>query len=75
MPILEARRLDHLESAIRAASGEQIVTIPRLLAEVVSTRVTEVALARRTEVNCAKRRCPHRGTAGAYPHGKDVNNR
>ncbi|HEX8063619.1 MAG TPA: hypothetical protein VF535_10420 [Allosphingosinicella sp.] len=33
MSSLEARRLSHLESAIRAASGEQIVSIERLVAE------------------------------------------
>jgi hypothetical protein len=50
MSSLEARRLNHLETAIRAASGEQIVTIEHLVAEVASMRVAEVALARRTEV-------------------------
>jgi hypothetical protein len=54
MSSLEARRLNHLESAIRAASGEQIVTIERLVAEVASMRVAEVALARRAEVSRAK---------------------
>jgi hypothetical protein len=34
MSSLEARRLNHLEVSIRAASGEQIVTIERLVAEV-----------------------------------------
>jgi transposase-like protein len=75
MSSLEARRLNHLESAIRAASGEQIVTIERLVAEVASMRVAEVALARRTEVSRAKRRCPHCGTEGAHLHGKDRNDR
>jgi transposase-like protein len=75
MPSLEIRRPNHLESAIRAASGEQIVTIERLVAEVVSMRVTEVAFARRTEVTRAKRRCPHCGTEGAHLHGKDKNDR
>src|SRR5215217_6252701 len=75
MSSLESRRLNHLESAIRAASGEQIVTIERLVAEVASMRVAEVALARRTEVTRAKRRCPHCGTAGAHLHGKDKNDR
>ena len=64
MSSLESRRLNHLESAIWAASGEQIVTIERLVAEVASMRVAEVALARRTEVTRAERRCPHCGTAG-----------
>lgn len=36
-------------------------------------RVAEVALARRTEVTLAERRCPHCGTAGAHLHGKDKN--
>ena len=53
MSSLEGRRLNHLEATIRAASGEQIVTIERLVAEVASTRVAEVALARRTEVSRA----------------------
>ncbi len=75
MSSLEARRLNHLEIAIRAASGEQIVTIERLVGEVASMRVAEVALARRTEVSRAKRRCPHCGTEGAYLHGKDRNDR
>src|SRR3954468_447414 len=75
MSSLEARRLNHLESAIRAASGEQIITIERLVAEVASMRVAEVALARRTEVTRAKRRCPHCGTKGAHLHGKDKNDR
>src|SRR4051812_10380036 len=73
MSSLKARRLNHLESAIRAASGEQIVTIERLVAEVASMRVAEVALARRTEATRAERRCPHCGTAGAHLHGKDRN--
>ena len=34
MSSLEARHLNHLEAAIRAASGEQIVTIERLVGEV-----------------------------------------
>src|ERR671926_522315 len=75
MSSLESRRLNHLASAIQAASGEQIVTIERLVAEVASMRVAEVALARRTEVTLAERRCPHCGTAGAHLHGKDKNNR
>src|SRR5215213_3839285 len=75
MSSLESRRFTHLESAIRAASGEQIATIERLVAEVASMRVAEVALARRTEVTRAERRCPHCGTAGAHLHGKDKNNR
>src|SRR3954453_21831628 len=75
MSSLEARRLNHLESAIRAASGEQIVTLERLVAEVASMRVAEVALARRTEATRAKRRCPHCGTKGAHLHGKDKNDR
>jgi transposase-like protein len=75
MSSLEARRLNHLESAIRAASGEQIVTIERLVAEVASMRVADVALARRTEVTRAERRCPHCRTAGAHLHGKDKNHR
>src|SRR4051812_46315557 len=75
MSSLKARRLNHLEFAIRAASGEQIVTIERLVAEVASMRVAEVALARRTEATCAERRCPHCGTAGAHLHGKDKNDR
>ena len=75
MSSLEARRLNQLESAIRAASGEQIITIERLVAEVASMRVAEVALARRTEVTRAERRCPHCGTTGAHLHGKDKNNR
>lgn len=75
MSSLEARRLNYLESAIRAASGEQIVTIERLIAEVASMRVAEVALARRTEVSRTKWRCPHCGTEGAHLHGKDKNDR
>src|SRR3954447_15234978 len=75
MSSLEARRLNHLESAIRAASGEQIVSIERLVAEVASMRVAEVALARRTEATRAEQRCPHCGTAGAHLHGKDKNDR
>jgi transposase-like protein len=75
MSSLEARRLHQLESAIRAASGEQIITIERLVGEVASMRVAEVALARRTEVTRAERRCPHCGTAGAHLHGKDKNDR
>ena len=75
MSSLEARRLSHFEATIRAASGEQIVTIERLVAEVASTRVAEVALARRTEVSCAKRGCPHCGAKGAHLHGKDKNGR
>lgn len=75
MSSLEARRFSHLESAIRAASGEQIVTIERLVAEVASMRVADVALARRTEVTRAERRCPRCATAGAHLHGKDKNNR
>ena len=38
-------------------------------------RVAEVALARRTEVTRAERRCPHCGTAGAHLHGRDKNDR
>src|SRR3954452_4331768 len=72
---LESRRLSHLESAIRAASGEQIITIERLVAEVASMRVAKVALACRTEVTRAERRWPHCGTAGAHLHGKDKNDR
>ena len=75
MSSLEARRLNHLEAAIRTASGQQIVTIERLVAEVASMRVAEVALARRTEVSRAKRGCPHCGTEGAHLHGKDKNDR
>jgi hypothetical protein len=75
MSSLESRRVNHLESAIRAASGEQIVTIERLVAEVASIRVAEVALARRTEVTRTERRCPHCGAAGAYLHSKDKNDR
>src|SRR4051812_11914569 len=75
MSSLESRRLSHLEAAIRAASGEQIVTIERLVAEVASMRVAEVALARRTEVTLAERRCPHCGPASAHLHGKDKNDR
>jgi len=75
MSSLAARRLSHLESAIRTASGEQIVTIERLVAEVASMRVAEVVLARRTEVTRAARRCPHCGTGGAHLHGKDKNDR
>jgi transposase-like protein len=75
MSSLEARRLSHLESAIRAASGEQIVTIERLVAEAASMRVAEVALARRTEVTRTERRCPHCRTGGAHLHGKDKNDR
>jgi transposase-like protein len=75
MSSLEARRLNHLESAIRAASGEQIITIERFVAEVASMRVAEVSLARRTEATRAKRRCPHCGTEDAHLHGKDKNDR
>src|SRR5918998_3350240 len=75
MSSLEARRLSHLESAIRAASGEQIITIERLVAEAASMRVAEVALARRTEATRAERRCPHCRTGDAHLHGKDKNNR
>ena len=38
-------------------------------------RVAEVALARRTEVTRAERRCPHCRTGGAHLHGKDRNDR
>src|SRR3954463_11134367 len=72
---LEARRLNHLASAIRAASGEQLVGIERLLAEMASLRVAEVALARRTAATRAERRCPHCGTVDAHLHGKDKNDR
>jgi len=75
MSSLEARRFNHLASAIRAASGEPIITIERLVAEVASMRVAEMALARRTEVTRAERRCPHCGTAGAHLHGKNKNGR
>src|SRR4051794_27312318 len=75
MSSLEARRLNHLESAIRAASGEQMVAIERLVAEVASMRAAEVVLVRRTEVTHAERGCPHCGTAGAHLHGKDKNDR
>jgi transposase-like protein len=75
MSSLEARRHSHLEATIRAASGEQIVAIERLVAEVASMRVAEVALARRTEVALAKRRCPHCGADGAHLHGRDKNDR
>src|SRR5918998_5399702 len=75
MSSLEARRLSHLLSAIRAASGEQIVTIERLVAEAASMRVAEVALARRTEATRTERRCPHCRTGGAHLHGKDKNDR
>lgn len=74
MSSLGSRRLGHLESGIRAASGAQIITIERLVAEVASMRVAEVALARRTEVTRVKRRCPHCGAGGAHLHGKDKNN-
>jgi PHP family Zn ribbon phosphoesterase len=46
MSSLESRRLNHLESAIRAASGEQIVTIDRLVAEVVIAHVLRSGRAR-----------------------------
>jgi transposase-like protein len=75
MSSFEARRLNHLESAIRVASGEQIVTIERLIAKIASMRVAEVVLARLTEVSRAKRRCLHCGTKGALPHGKDKKDR
>ncbi|MDO9713409.1 transposase, partial [Paracraurococcus lichenis] len=75
MSSLESRRLTHLESTIRTASGEQLITIERLVAEVASMRVAEVALARRTEVACVKRRCPHCEAEGAHLHGKDKNDR
>jgi hypothetical protein len=45
---LEARRLNHLGSTIRAASGEQTVTIERLVPKVASIRAADVPLARRT---------------------------
>src|SRR5918995_674625 len=72
---LEQRRLANLELAIRAASGEQIVAIERLVAEVASVRVGEVALDRRTEATVAARRCPHCRTDGAHLHGRDKNGR
>ena len=75
MSSLEARRLSHLESAIRAAFGEQIVTIERLVAEAASMRAAEVVLARRTEAIRTERRCPHCRTGGAHLHGKDKNDR
>jgi len=75
MSSLEARRLASLETLIRAASGEQIVAIERMVAEVASVRVADVALARRTEATVAARRCPHCGAEGAHLHGKDKNDR
>ena len=72
---LEQRRLASLELAIRGASGEQIVAIERLVADVASVRVADVALARRTEATVAARRCPHCRTDGAHLHGKDKNGR
>jgi transposase-like protein len=75
MSSLEQRRLASLELAIRGASGEQIVAIERLVAEVASVRVADVALARRTEATVAARRCPHCRTDGAHLHGKDKNGR
>lgn len=72
---LEQRRLARLASDLRAASGEQIVQIERLVAEAVSVRVADVALARRTEAVKADRTCPHCGTEGAVLHGKDKNGR
>jgi hypothetical protein len=50
MSSFEVRRLSHFEATIRTASGGQIVAIERLVAEVASIRIAEVALARRTEV-------------------------
>jgi ribosomal protein S27AE len=75
MSSLGAHRLNHLESAIRAASGEQIITIGRPITEIASTRVAEMALTRRTKVTRAQRRCPHCGTQGAHLHDKDKNDR
>lgn len=72
---LEHRRLARLATDLRAASGEQIVQIERLVAEAVSVRVADVALARRTETVKADRTCPHCGTEGAHLHGKDKNDR
>ena len=75
MSSLEARRLASLEALIRAASGEQIVAIERIVAETASARVADVALARRTEATVAARRCPHCPTDGAHLHGRDKNGR
>lgn len=72
---LEQRHLSRLATDLRAASGDQIVQIERLVAEVASIRVADVALARRTEAVRADRTCPHCGTEGAHLHGKDKNDR
>ena len=74
MSSLDAR-LASVELAIRNASGEQIVALERLVAEVASARVADVALARRTEPTRASRRCLHCQTGDAYLHGKDKNDR
>jgi transposase-like protein len=72
---LEQRRLSRLTSDLRAASGEQIIEIERLVAEVASTRFAETALARRSEAVKAERKCPHCNTPGAYIHARDKNGR
>jgi transposase-like protein len=75
MSSLEARRLASVEAAIRVASGEQIVALEKLVAEVASARVADVALARRTDTTRSERRCPHCRTEDAYLHGRDKNDR
>jgi len=57
---LEQRRLARLATDLRVASGEQIVEIERLVAEAVSVRVADVALARRTEALQVDRAPPWR---------------
>jgi transposase-like protein len=75
MSSLDARRLANLEITIRAAFSEQIIATERVVAEVASIRVADVALARWTEAGHAARRCLHCLTHGAHLHGKDKNNR
>lgn len=75
MSSLDARRLASLEATIRAASGEQIIALERVVAEVASIRVADVALARRMETALADRKCPHCLTHGAHLHGKDKKSR
>jgi hypothetical protein len=70
MSSLEARRLLP-PNPIRAASGEQIVATERMVAEVSSGRVADVALARRSEATVVARACPHCATEGAHLHGRD----
>lgn len=75
MSSLEARRLASLELTIRNASGEQIVAIEKLLADVASAKTAEVALAKRTDRCLATLVCPHCAGEDVVLHGKDKNDR